>query len=127
MPLSVRIDPDTRVVWATGSGNLTRAEILEGLVGMVGDPLFEPGCAQLCDLRDVTGVEVAGRELRQIVAEASALGSRLGSGKLAIVAERPVVYGLSRMYEVFTEDLGIEAKTFRDRDEAMKWLGIVSQ
>jgi len=127
MPLSIRIDPDARVVWIRGSGNLTQAEILEALAGMVGDPLFEPGCPQLCDLRDVAGVEAAGEELRAVAAEAAALGSRLGSGKLAVVAGHPVVYGLSRMYEVFTEDLDIEVQTFRDRDEAMKWLGILAE
>ena len=40
----------------------------------------------------------------------------------AIVADEDLTYGLSRMYEIMTDDMPITTNVFRDMDAAQKWL-----
>lgn len=127
MPLSIRIDSTAPAVWARASGRLTQNDVLVGLADLTSASAFEPGIPQLLDLRDVTHVDISGDELHRIVAAAGRLGDRLGGGKLALVAGAPVTYGLSRMYEVFTESIEVEVRVFRDPDEAHRWLGVASE
>lgn len=48
------------------------------------------------------------------------------AGKTAIVAPEDLIYGLSRMFEVYAEEHASGArswKTFRDIEDATAWLG----
>lgn len=40
----------------------------------------------------------------------------------AIVADEDLIYGLSRMYEMMTDDLPTITRIFRNIDDAQKWL-----
>ena len=40
----------------------------------------------------------------------------------AIVADRDLIYGLSRMYEIITEHIPTKVNIFRDMEEAQNWL-----
>ena len=54
-----------------------------------------------------------------------ALKSPFRSGsRRAIVVDKDVVFGLSRMYEALAHDVGTEIKVFRDMDAAHRWLGL---
>jgi hypothetical protein len=44
-------------------------------------------------------------------------------GHLAVVAERDVLFGMSRVFEALTESHFASARVFRRRDEAEAWLG----
>ena len=50
---------------------------------------------------------------------------QLGTAKVAIVVDRDLDYGMTRMWQVFVENQTISyasAKIFRNRDEAWAWL-----
>jgi hypothetical protein len=49
-----------------------------------------------------------------------------GSGaKRAFVADRQILYGYARMFEILTEDrTQDECRVFTEIDEARKWLGL---
>lgn len=127
MPITLNVDPVARVVRVRGAGRLRRDELIESLHRMVEDPAFEPAMPQLFDLRDVIDVDASSDEIRDIVERAADLAPRIGAEKLALVAGAPVIYGLSRMYEVYAEKLPVTVKTFYDYDEAVRWLGMAPE
>ena len=43
-------------------------------------------------------------------------------GHLAMVTGHNVVYGLSRMWEVYFEPSGWQTQVFREREQALAWL-----
>ena len=47
--------------------------------------------------------------------------------RIALIADRDVVYGQFRMFEVFGELSGVERYVYRDPGDALKWLGIDPQ
>jgi hypothetical protein len=122
MPLSLRVDAAARTVWARAWGSLSRADVVGGLHVMAEDSRFGPGFAQVFDLREVVELEITTGELRGIASLAAGLTDRLGAGRLALVSDRPAIFGMCRMYEVFSESLPVDVRVFRDFDEAVSWI-----
>ena len=123
MPISLELDVAQRTVHIRVWGRVSRPDVLEALHAMLEDVRFEPGFAQLCDLREVGELEITGADLRSIADVALGVADRLGAGRLALVSDRPAVFGMSRMYEVFSEELPVSVRAFRDYEEAVRWLG----
>jgi hypothetical protein len=46
--------------------------------------------------------------------------------RVAVVAPRDLIYGMTRMFESFSqvEKFSVEHRVFRSRDEAMEWLSV---
>lgn len=44
--------------------------------------------------------------------------------KSAIVAQRPVDYGMARMFEMLIQNPQIEVRVFRDGESARQWLAV---
>ena len=75
--------------------------------------------SRLWDFRGCT-VDLSNDDLRQIVEYGSARDRE--PGRVAILADTDLVYGLSRMYEVFRSSDRSEYRAFRDEDRATDWL-----
>ena len=78
----------------------------------------------MAEISDARGVQMGGmtgpNTLRDL-----ALQSPFGPGsRRAIVVDADVVFGVSRMYEVFAHEMGPEIQIFRDMDAARAWLGL---
>ena len=75
---------------------------------------------RLWDVRQATGV-LTSDEMEQLARAALARDTG-GAAKVAIVAAVDVVYGLSRVFEVYRESQDVEVRVFRDLDDAQRWL-----
>jgi hypothetical protein len=75
----------------------------------------------LLDLDELTSVPESG-QLRRVTREIARLREKLRWGACAIVASRDVLFGMSRMFEVFAADLFALTHVFRKREEAELWL-----
>lgn len=75
--------------------------------------------SRLWDFRGCT-MELSNDDLRRIV-EYGSLRDRK-PGRVAILADTDLVYGLSRMYEVFRSSDRSEYRAFRDEGQALEWL-----
>jgi hypothetical protein len=119
MPVRHSIDLGPPLVYTTFSGHVTDADLREHLVALLADERFYPMMPELVDLTDVTDVSVT-----SAMVEASArwlLHSPLA--RRAIVAPTDVLFGLSRMYQLYRDDLsGDTLKVFRTRERALEWL-----
>jgi hypothetical protein len=86
------------------------------------DPDFNAEFDQLVDLRSVTGFAMTSGQARMLARR------RIFSlkSKRAFVAPTPAVFGVSRMWETFTElsDYPSQIGIFRDLPSALEWLGL---
>ena len=90
------------------------------------EALKDPNCPNpVALLVDVSGSEsLATRPAEEIRMVAQFLGpysARIG-GRCALVAPSAVQFGLTQMGAVHAERVGVEARAFRTRDEALQWL-----
>ena len=62
-------------------------------------------------------------DVREIADVVGRCRSELGRSRMAILANREVVFGMARMWEVFVDDKWDgETRVFRERTEAVDWL-----
>lgn len=124
MPFNYVVYGEHRLVISTGSGRVTWEEIKERQDQTKTDLDFNPEFNQLVDLRAVTGFDMTSDHAR-------GLARRLifsCTSKRAFVAANPAVFGVGRMWEMFTEmsDNPSQIRVFYDLPAALKWLNLES-
>jgi hypothetical protein len=124
MPFSYVVYREHRLVISAGSGLVTWQEIKERQDQTKTDPNFNPEFNQIVDLRAVTGFEMTSDQ-------AQTLARRMifsATSRRAFVAASPAVFGVGRMWEIFTEmsDNPSHIQVFYDLPSALKWLNLES-
>ena len=124
MPFSYVVYIEDRLVISTGSGRVTWEEIRERQDQTKSDPDFNPEFNQIVDLRAVTGFDMT-------TDQAEMLASRMifaTPSKRAFVAASPAVFGVGRMWEVFSElsENRSQIRVFYDLPSALRWLDLES-
>ena len=86
------------------------------------DPRFEPGMAELWDLRSAHApLSVA--EVQEIVAIGQRGAANRGVGRTAIVTSSNLEYGVARMLQVYAEVVpAVEVEVFRELEATVQWL-----
>ena len=104
-------------------GSYTPDEIMQAFMDALDDPLFPEDARFLLDVRKSS--ELSERSYNDIktVAQFFAAHADRVSGRCAIVADKEVHYGLSRMGATFAEIKGARIEVFRDINEAILWIG----
>ena len=121
MPLSFRIDSDAGMLMIVGEGFITQPERIEAIEAWLRDPGFRPGLKTLCDFSEATSTPTM-RELREIVALVDQHAAAIGNKKLAVVATRPVTFGVARQFQTLADFGPLDVEVFKDRGTALGWL-----
>ena len=122
MTVDYRIDASINRLSTRAFGEVTIDEALQHFDELSADPSYEPGLDVLLDLLDCETVPDVD-EIRMTAARVTADRSTLRFGRLAIVVASEVLFGSLRMFHTLSESAFSEAQIFRDRDEALQWLG----
>jgi hypothetical protein len=120
MSVEFRVDSEEGLVLGVLKGEVTVDEIMAALGELFGSDEYEPHYNGITDLRD-TAWESNQEDLRRLVQFLIKHRKSIGKHRSAIVVSSERAYGMSRMFEVFSEATPIKVRVFRDWDEAMKW------
>jgi hypothetical protein len=103
-------------------GSYTPQDVIDTFLAALSDRAFPKDAKFIMDVRRSS--ELANRSVEEIkaVARVFARHSKHFDGRGAIVASKPVHYGLARMGATFIEPLGAEIRVFSDVGEAISWL-----
>ena len=104
------------------SGTVTEHDLLDHLESHVEDPEIRPGMKEIVDLSEVTLLELPADSIRRLIDFELAHPEPFHEARMAIVAPHDLPYGLSRMYQILSDEAGAEVGVFRDRPEAERWL-----
>jgi hypothetical protein len=124
MPFSYIVYKEHRLVVSSGSGLVTWQEIKARQEETKTDPSFDPTFNQIVDLRSATGIQMSGDQARM-------LASRQifsPESRRAFVATNPSIFGMGRMWEIYTEfsKKPSQIRVFADLPSALNWLGLES-
>ncbi len=105
-------------------GKMGWHDLWEGTLESAEDPEFRPGMNVVTDLTDVE-LDL-GYEGMSAIISMTANAPTVRYGRVAIIAPGRIRYGLSRMYELLSDELGIhhEIHRFSDFSEVRTWLGL---
>ncbi|MCK4549033.1 MAG: STAS/SEC14 domain-containing protein [Candidatus Krumholzibacteria bacterium] len=121
MGIEFRIDTEEGIVYTTVKGDLDVDDIIAGLTEIISHEDFEQGMGGIFDLL-ASKWESNPEELRKIVRFIIENTDRIGQSRHAVVVGSNRAYGMSRMFEVFSQETAVNVRIFRDLDEARKWM-----
>ena len=120
MPITYTISREERLLKSYATGVVGVEDLYPFLDALVADPDLVPGLRWLHDARDAEPdvrilqlAEVANRVLRL---------TKLGLGRIAIVAQSRATYRMAKTFSVLARALGIEVEVFTDLPAAEAWL-----
>jgi hypothetical protein len=121
VPVSYTIDKEAGLIRTRCEGNVTLAEVLNHFQVLKDDPERPNHLDVFLDLREMTSSPTAD-QIREASRGPRFLGGLVKFGFCAIVVDRDVIYGMSRMWAVFVEQMFTEVVVFRSVAEAEIWL-----
>ena len=119
MEVERTIDPTTRVVVLTVSGEIGDAELLRLGDELAETPDLESDFALLIDLRQARGEKVTTAGVYRLVERGLVLSAESRRG---VVVPTNLGFGMARMYEMLRKNRGGSPRVFRDYDEALRWV-----
>jgi hypothetical protein len=121
MPVTYRIDQSSQLIHTRCVGAVVLAEVRAHFAALARDPECPERLDVLLDLSEMTTLPASG-QLRTVVSDIASLRPQLQFGICAIVASRPPLFGMARMFEVFAEQYFSVTRVFTSETEAVAWL-----
>ena len=121
MPVTYRIESVTQFIHTRCTGAVVLDEVRQHFVTLSQDPACPSRLDVLLDLSEMTTVPESG-QLRIVAADIARIRSQVRFGSCAIVAPAEAIFGMSRMFEIFTEKYFAATHVFRSEAEATRWL-----
>ena len=122
MPLKYKIVPDLKFVYIKASGEITVDEIMMAGAKIFTDREWVNGFHILCDYRETTALNLTSGDIRKIIKQDINNSPLFDKSKFAVVADKDLIFGLSRMWEILSENNPIQTMVFRDISDAHRWV-----
>jgi len=121
MPVRYQIDKANGLIRTRCVGDVTVQEVVDHFQTLAQDPDCPDYLDVLLDLSKQTSLPQSD-ELREVTEAIRRVRDRVRFGYCAIVASTDALFGMLRMFQVFTEDLFGEAHVYRSMADAEGWL-----
>ena len=125
MSISFKIYEDQRFFLSTWVGPISDSDLISSYKKLLEDKKFKPGFHELADARKagLSGITGEGFHRLSSMVE-SHLAGKCKEFKTAIIAPTDFHFGMSRMYQIISDEKIENVMVFREPSEAIKWLGI---
>lgn len=121
MPVTYEIDAARPLIRTKCTDAVTFDEVIGHFRALEADPGVGGRLDVLLDLSELTSIPES-PQLRVVADRVGRLLTKVDWGACAIVAERDVLFGMSRIFEVFAQSSFAATHVFRGRAEAEAWL-----
>ncbi len=120
MPISYTISPEDRVIRAVATGIISAPDLHKLIDALLVDPGLEPGVRGLYDASDAAP-DITILELAEVAGKVRQLLKR-GLGRIALVAQSPGTYRVSKTFTVLAQAIGIDVDVFTELSDAEAYL-----
>jgi hypothetical protein len=119
MPAFYKIDKERKLVLTTGSGFVTKEEVLTLQDQMRNDPEFDPSFSQVADFAQLTDTDIGMADLRTFAQrDVFSIHSRR-----AIIVTGDIAFGFAKIFELYRQLSGASGiRVLRNPDEAFEWI-----
>jgi len=121
LPVIYEINRNTNLIRTRCVGNVTFEEVVGHFAELECNPQVPKQLDVLLDLSELTSVPGAD-QLVSVAEEIGRIEGKVQFGLCGIIAPSDLLFGMSRMFEVFAARQFRATKVFRRMDDAEKWL-----
>jgi hypothetical protein len=119
----LKVDPEHSLFIVETQGDATVEGILAFLDDIIAHPAWRSGLPILLDHRGLGLHNISAKGVEQVSDYFTSISDVLGDGKLAMVMNRDVDFGIARAWENITMDrTSMRTYVFRGLDEARAWV-----
>lgn len=119
----IAYDEERALFIVTTEGAGQPAGIIAFLDAILAHPRWRPGLSILLDHRKLSIEGIQSPGIEEVSRYFVAIGPRLGNGRIALVMNKDVDFGIARAWEMITEDeVAISIRVFRNIDQARGWV-----
>ena len=123
MEYSLDIDRDNGFFLITTDGEGTEEGMMAFMNEIVDNPSWRPGKSILLDHRRLSVKNIQFRGIETMSEHFVTIGDALGNGKIALVMNEDIDFGIARAWEMITVDqVDMKISVFRSIHEATSWL-----
>lgn len=123
MQHKLETDPFHKIFMVTTDGDATVEGIFAFLDDIISHPQWRPGMSVLLDHRRLDLSPITPRGIEQVSDYFAGISDALGNGKLAMVMNKEVDFGIARASEIITQDrTQMQLRVFRFVEDAWAWL-----
>jgi len=120
--VNLRIDEAKNIAYIALSGRLTERVILDAFDASVSSEDYKSGMGRLWDFTKADLSSLNSSTIRRMAQHSKEFPPGINDVKVAFVVDRPVEYGLARMFEAFSQDASTEIAVFYRLEEAEAWM-----
>jgi hypothetical protein len=121
MPITYQMDVANGLIRTHCFGDVTLAEVIDHFRELEADPRCPCHVDVLLDVTEEVTIPTSD-ELRNVALAIAGVRRRVTFGFCAIAASATALFGMMRMFEVFTEKYFLETRACRTVEEAEAWL-----
>jgi len=119
IPAFYKIDRERKLVLTTGSGFVTKQEVITLQDQMSNDPEFDPSFSQVADFAHLTNTDISMADV-QMFAQRDVFSIH---SRRAIIVKGDIAFGFAKIFELCRQLTGASGiRVFRDPDEALEWI-----
>jgi hypothetical protein len=123
MKHTLKVSEDGSLFTVTTEGDGDVEGIIAFLKDIISHPKWQPGKHILLDHRALKIHDITVPGIEDVSVYFKSIARVLGNGKIALVMNRVIDFGIARAWENITGyDVAIEIYVFRQLDEAISWL-----
>ncbi|HEY1252302.1 MAG TPA: hypothetical protein VGH97_14050 [Thermoanaerobaculia bacterium] len=119
--MTYRIDPERRRIVTRCTGETTLPEVLAHFDELERDARVPAGADVLLDFTRITSIPNVG-QIQSAAHRAGNAAKKVRFGALAVVAQNEELFGIARLFEMFTQRVFTRSRVFADVQEAEAWL-----
>ena len=122
MAIDLKFNDDRTGLEAIASNQVTKSDFMGACSEAFNNKNVVNQKYQILDFSQCTDFELSSDDinsLSQLAINASKINSNI---IMAIIAPTDLVFGMSRIYEVYAEESGFKIKVFRNKSEAESWV-----
>jgi hypothetical protein len=120
---SIKIDKDWRMAQVKAWGKVNSHELKDIFIETVEHPDWDAGFSMLCDYNEILNFDVTSNDIYNIIEWQESIDAMIGDGRCAVVADRDLVYGMTRMWQILSSNRSQQVCVFRQMNNAITWLG----
>ena len=121
MPVTWALEGD--VLQLSLEGHYQPTDIIDAFLSALADKRCPEQVSLLLDTTRSQSLDTrSSREIRHVAQYLGPYRKRI-RGRCAVLVDTDLHFGLSRMGSAYSESVGVDARVFRSRAEALDWLG----
>lgn len=122
--ISYTIDHDNNCIFVQNTDICTTDTVLEHIHRLLDDPNYQNGMNEIVDLRHIDEYAVDPDGIRKVVELKRQKKEDLKLIRIAIVCSGDLVFGMSRMFQALSSELGLDIQVYRNCEEAFRFVNV---